>query len=83
MFYGIIIYMYWEINGKHKMPHIHATYQGQKIVISLDGTVLEGELPTKKLRMVQAWMDIHEEELKANWELAQEGQTLFRIEPLH
>ena len=45
MFFGIIIYMYSEIGGRHNIPHIHAEYQGEEAVISLDGTLLEGSLP--------------------------------------
>lgn len=40
-FYGIIIRMYREIGGRHNLPHIHAEYAGEEIVIALDGTVLE------------------------------------------
>lgn len=54
------------------MPHLHVEYQGQKASISIpDGNLLEGDLPAKKLRMVQAWIAIHEEELMADWTLAE------------
>jgi hypothetical protein len=82
MFYGIIIRMYSEPNGPHNIPHIHAEYQGENAVISLEGDLIEGNIPSKKLRMVQAWIAIHEDELKANWQLLAEGQRFFRIEPL-
>lgn len=43
-------------------------------VISLpDGELLEGPLPAKKLRLVQAWVAIHEEELMPDWALAVKG----------
>lgn len=82
MFYGIIIRMYREVGGKHNTPHIHAEYSGEEIVIALDGTILEGEIPKNKLKLVEAWMLIHEEDLKANWKLLSEGQQFFRIDPL-
>lgn len=41
IFYGIIVRMYREQGGKHNMPHIHAEYSGEEIVVALDGTVLE------------------------------------------
>jgi hypothetical protein len=46
--------------------------------------VLKGkpELPNKKLKMVQAWIAIHEEELVADWKLASEGKEIFNIDPL-
>jgi hypothetical protein len=31
---------------------------------------------------VQAWIEIHREELLADWKLAIEGQQIFRIDPL-
>jgi hypothetical protein len=39
-------------------------------------------LPNKKLRLVQAWIAIHEEELMADWALAVRGEAVFQIEPL-
>lgn len=82
MFYGIIIYMYYEIGAKHKKPHIHAKYQNQSVIISLDGEVLEGEIPFKKMKMVQVWVDIHQEELLADWDLLSNQQEYFKIDPL-
>ncbi len=41
MFFGIIVRMYREVSGKHNMPHIHAEYSGDEVVVALDGTVLE------------------------------------------
>ena len=82
MFFGIIIRMYREINGPHNIPHIHAEYQGQEMVISLDGEILEGSLPSKKTKLVLAWIEIHNEELVANWQLLSEGEEYFKIDPL-
>ena len=47
-----------------------------------DGSLLAGNIPHKQLRMVQVWVDIHKEELLANWDLAVSGEEPFRIEPL-
>lgn len=82
MFYGIIIRMYREVGGRHNLPHIHAEYQGEEIVISLDGDVLEGSIPNKKLKLVLAWIEIHNEDLSANWNLLSNGEKAFTIEPL-
>lgn len=58
-------------------------YQGVRAVIAIpSGDLLEGELPPKKLRLVQAWITIHEEELMADWALAVKGEPVFPIEPL-
>lgn len=82
MFYGIIIYMYNEKGGKHNMPHIHAEYGDDEAVFDLSGEIIEGSLPVKKRRMVQAWISIHEEELLANWKLLSKGEGYFKIPPL-
>lgn len=47
-----------------------------------DGSILDGVLPPKQLKMVQAWIEIHREELLVDWELAINGEKPFRIAPL-
>ena len=65
------------------MPHIHVKYQGQEAVLSIpDGEILEGELGRNKLKLVQAWIEIHQDKLLADWELASQGEAIFRIDPL-
>lgn len=81
-FYGIIVRMYREVGGRHNMPHIHAEYAGEEIVIALDGTVLEGSIPKGKMKLLEAWMEIHREDLEANWKLLSNGEQFFRIDPL-
>jgi hypothetical protein len=64
MFYGVIVLMYYFDNKKHSQPHIHVQYSDEEAVISIpDGTVLEGTLKSAKLKLVQAWIEIHHEEL--------------------
>ena len=82
IFFGVIIRMYREINSRHKLPHIHAEYQDDEAVISLEGDVISGSLPPKKLKLVLAWLEIHNEDLQANWKLLSEGKEFFKIEPL-
>ena len=83
MFYGIIISLFFEIKERHHLPHIHARYQNFHAAIALDdGRILAGELPARQLRMVHVWVDLHREELLANWEIAKEGGEPFRITPL-
>ena len=83
MFYGIIILMYYFDNKKHKLPHFHAQYGDEEAVLTIpDGRILEGSIPPAKQRLVLAWLEIHKEELLANWRLAVEGQQVFKIEPL-
>ena len=83
MFYGVLILMFFADNRRHKKPHIHARYQDFEAVISIpEGRVLEGKLPPSKLKLVLAWIEIHHEELMADWALASESQPIFKIDPL-
>lgn len=43
---------------------------------------MQGSLPAKQLRLVMAWIEIHSEELLANWALCQNVEKPFKIEPL-
>lgn len=79
VFYGIIIRMNW---GDHNPPHLHAEYQGHEAVFTFDGDLHRGNLPKKQLRIVQAWIEINEEDLKANWKLAINNEPTFQIKPL-
>ncbi len=47
-----------------------------------DGFLMDGNLPAGKLKLVAAWIELHQDELMADWELACSGQKLFNIEPL-
>jgi len=82
-FYGIIVYMYFLDNKQHHLPHIHAKYQGEEVIISIpEGNVLEGKIPISKMKLLQAWIEIHRDELVADWELAVSGEQPYKIEPL-
>ncbi len=83
MFYGIIIRMYFLDNQHHDVPHIHARYAEFEASLGIDdGEILAGDLPRKQLRLVQAWMELHRDELMADWQLAVAGEMPYRIDPL-
>lgn len=83
MFYGIIIYMYYKDNKQHHKPHIHAMYQDDEVVIEIpNGQILEGKIPNRKMKLLVASIELHQDELMADWKLAIEGQKLYKIEPL-
>jgi len=83
MFYGIIIRMYFFDNQQHNFPHIHVHYQDDSAIIELPtGKVIEGELPKSKQKLVEAWIEIHKDELMADWQLAINGEPIFKIDPL-
>jgi len=83
MFYGILVLMYFYDDKKHHCPHIHAEYGEYEASIAIeDGTILSGSLPSSKLKLVQAWIEIHREDLMVDWKLAVAGESVFKIEPL-
>ena len=83
MFYGIVVRMYFFDDKQHHLPHVHAEYSGHEAVFGItNGEVLVGALPSGKARLVQAWIEIHRDELLADWQLAVAGEDLFKIEPL-
>ncbi|MBF0451795.1 MAG: DUF4160 domain-containing protein [Candidatus Magnetomorum sp.] len=82
VFYGIIIRMYCA-PSEHHPPHIYAYYQDDKAVIDIKKCeLIEGKLPKNKLRVVLAWVELRKEDLLADWELAQNGETPFKIDPI-
>ena len=83
MFYGIMVAILFEDNDRHHLPHIHVRYSGDKASIAIeDGRLLAVNFPPKQLKMVQAWIEIHKDELFADWDMAVAGEEPFRIAPL-
>jgi len=69
----------WPVPVTARQP---VEFSGEQVVISLSGEILEGSIPNSKMKLVQAWMEIHREDLEANWNLLSKGEQFFRIEPL-
>ena len=78
-FYGIIILMNFS---DHAPSHFHAWYGEYKVIVSIKDGVVKGEMPGRALSMILEWLDLHRDELLENWEKAQKGDTLTKIEPL-
>ena len=79
-FYGIVITMF---HNDHAPPHSHASYAEHEAWIGIQPVrFLYGNLPRPQLRLVLAWAEIHEQELRDNWRRAMQHETLFRIAPL-
>jgi hypothetical protein len=76
--------LFLVIDGQlYNLPHIHARYAEFEASIGIgDSEVLAGELPRKQLRLVQAWVELHRDELMADWELAVSGENPYKIAPL-
>ncbi len=55
----------------------------REAVVSIpEGEVLDGSLPQSKMKLVTAWVEIHQDDLMANWNLAVSGEHPYKIEPL-
>ena len=79
-FYGIVIWMY---RPGHSPPHFHARYGEDEAQIELGSLrVIHGSLPTKAVRLVREWAELHDGELLENWERAQALEPLVPIDPL-
>jgi hypothetical protein len=82
-FFGIIIRMYWEANAPHHRPHFHAYYQNDVAIYGIDPVeLIAGSLPRRQHRFVEAWAELHQQELLADWQRLQAGQSPLPIDPL-
>ncbi len=82
-FFGIIIRMYAELGAPHHVPHFHAYYQDAVAVYRIDQVeLISGSLPRRQQRLVEAWAELHQAELLADWQQLQAGQRPLPIEPL-
>ena len=82
-FFGIIIRMFAEVGAPHHSPHFHAYYQDDVGIFSIDPVELvAGSLKQRQRRLVEAWAELHQAELMADWERLQQGRTPRPIEPL-
>ena len=76
--------MHYRENDKHKLQHLHAEYGNFDAVFDLESNMLAGRMPNKQQKMIQAWILIHQEELKALWKIVESkmGDGWFKVEPL-
>ena len=80
-FFGIIIKMFFK---DHSPPHFHVEFGEFRAIFNIQSQeIMEGSLPSKQLKLVQAWAVIHEEELIKNFNsLSSDSPTCNKIEPL-
>ena len=82
-FFGIVIRMFTEPGEPHHRPHFHAYYQDSVAIVAIDRIeLIAGGLPRKQQRLVEAWAEIHLEELSRDWALLQAGRPPIKIDPL-
>lgn len=44
--------------------------------------MIDGNIPSKQVKLIEAWAELHKDDIMADWNLAQNGETPFKIEPL-
>jgi hypothetical protein len=65
------------------VPHFHAYYQESVAVFSISPVeIMTGSTPQRQQRLIEAWAELHQEELLADWNLLQEGKRPAPIDPL-
>ena len=79
-FYGILIRMFFN---DHIPPHFHARYGEFEATIDISSLqIIQGELPSRALILVQEWAMIHREELRRDWDLCRQNAQPVKIDPL-
>ncbi len=72
-----------EAGTQHNTPHFHTYYQNDVAVFSIeDIEMIAGEIPKRQRRFVEAWAELHKDELMKDWILLQDGRLPLPIEPL-
>lgn len=80
-FYGIIS-MFFNDTDRHHLPHIHVQYAEYRCSFDFEGNSLSGNIPNKQKKLVQAWIKLRKEDLITLWNMLQDGNGCFAIEPL-
>lgn len=80
-FYGIVIAMFAK---DHLPPHFHARYGEYRALIDIvTGEIVQGELPSRAIKLIRDWREMHTEELLKNWHESQKDNPVInKINPL-
>ena len=81
-FYDLVVKMLYADNQQHNKPHVHVYSREYEASVGIDGELLAGSLPLKQMRILSAWLAIHEDELYAAWNRAVRGEAPGKIQPL-
>lgn len=57
-------------------------YNEFRAIVDIKAGTIKGSLPRRALGLVYDWLDLHRDELMANWERIECGEELKTIEPL-
>lgn len=74
---GLLIYIY---AFDHNPPHIHVRSGDGEFTITIKERIVDGEASVKALKLVNQFIDEHEEEIMTIWDKAQRGEKIQKIE---
>jgi hypothetical protein len=78
-FLGIAIAILYR---DHDPPHFHALYGEHEITVAIRTGEVTGQFPRRARAHVLEWLDLHRDELLANWERARAREPLVAVAPL-
>lgn len=78
-FYGILILMLYS---DHNPPHFHAKYGEYEVTVDIETGIVTGSMPKRALSLILEWYEIHIDELKEMWKLAESRSPLKKVPPL-
>jgi DNA-binding protein YbaB len=73
---GILIYIY---GFDHNPPHIHVESASGEFTITIKDRIVEGKGKAKEIKIINEFIDEHEEELLEIFEKAQRGEPIKKI----
>ena len=86
---GILIYIYAFDHrstfgrllpeGRKNPPHIHVRSGTDNFSITIQGRIIEGKARSKTVKIINDFIDEHEEELMELWGRAQRGEKITKI----
>lgn len=69
--------------NEHRPPHFHAQYAERLASIQIGSwACTEGTLPNRVYRLVVRWGQLHEQELRENWDRIERGEMPLKIRGL-
>lgn len=73
---GILIYMYGQ---DHNSPHLHIKDGGNWFIITIKDRMIAGKASSKTIRIINEYIDEHENQLLELWNKAQRGETIEKV----
>ena len=73
---GISIYIY---GFDHNPPYIHVKSGDGEFTITIRDRLIEGKTSSRVIKLINTFIDEHEEELMLIWDKAQRGEKINKI----